>query len=82
MRKWKFLDGECLDFCVIVYLVFIIHLQHHDHIVPQSRSAIHPNCVDLRRRLQDSGGGLLSKHGHAGKQVGRGAEQGELERHS
>lgn len=58
------------------------HLQHRDNIVHQSRSAIHLYCVDLSGRLQDSSWPLHSKHGHAGKQVGRSAKQGELELHS
>lgn len=58
------------------------HLQHIDNIVPRSRSVIHPNCVDLSRRLQDSSQLLLSKHGHTSEPVGRRAEQTELELHS
>lgn len=82
------------DFCFSVDLVLMMllagkviqtetfHLHHHDNIVPQSSGAIDPNCVDLGGRLQDPSGPLLSKHGHAGEQVGRRAEQGELELHS
>lgn len=82
------------DFCFTVDLAFMMllagkviqtetfHLHHHDNIVPQSSGAIDLNCVDLSGRLQDPSGPLLSEHGHAGEQVGRRAEQGELELHS
>lgn len=57
------------------------YLAHHHDKVPCSRSAIHPNWMDLHRRLQGPHGVLLSEHGHTGEQAGCRAEQGELDLH-
>lgn len=57
------------------------YLTRHNSIVPHNRSVIHSNWLDFGRGQQDTGGALLSKHGHTGEQVGCRAEQSEVDLH-
>lgn len=78
--KTSIFHGKKKSFFEVSRIFF--YLAHHDNIVPRSRSVIHSGRADFDRGQQNTGGALLREHRHAGEQVGRRAEQGELDRDS